>query len=104
MTIGIIDVDGHNQLKKWGSAFPNLVCMKIAGYHKRLGDAVEWAVPGKHYDRIYASKVFTFKPDIDWNKYIANEIFRGGGQGMILNPFSPTKLTERFPIIRFTPG
>lgn len=29
MTIGLIDVDGHN--------FPNLALMKLSGYHKRLG-------------------------------------------------------------------
>lgn len=78
MNIGIIDVDGHNELKKWGSAFPNLVCMKIAGWHKRQGDTVEWAQPHRHYDRIYGSKVFTFKPDIDWSVYEADEIIRGG--------------------------
>lgn len=78
MKVGIIDVDGHTQLKKWGSAFPNLVCMKIAAYHKQLGDDVEWAEPNKHYDRIYASKVFTFKPDIDWSQFSADEIIKGG--------------------------
>lgn len=78
MTIGIIDIDGHTQLKKWGSAFPNLVCMKISGYHKSQGDDVEWAQKNKHYDRIYASKVFTFKPDVDWSMYDADEIIKGG--------------------------
>ena len=34
MTVGMIDVDSHN--------FPNLALMKLAAYHKRRGDTVEW--------------------------------------------------------------
>lgn len=34
MTIGLIDVDGHN--------FPNLALMKISAWHKAKGDTVEW--------------------------------------------------------------
>lgn len=54
--IGLIDVDGGK--------FPNYALMKIAAYHKALGDAVEWADPmfGK-YDKVYKSKIFTFSPD-----------------------------------------
>ena len=45
MTIGLIDVDGGK--------FPNYALMKIAAYHKALGDTVEWADPmfGK-YDKV----------------------------------------------------
>ena len=50
MQIGILDVDSHN--------FPNLSLMKISAYHKSLGDDVEWWLPLKHYDIVYASKVF----------------------------------------------
>lgn len=34
MTIGLIDVDGHN--------FPNLALMKLSAWHKAQGDTVEW--------------------------------------------------------------
>lgn len=34
MTIGLIDVDGHN--------FPNLALMKLSAWHKARGDTVEW--------------------------------------------------------------
>ena len=69
MKIGLIDVDGHN--------FPNLALMKIAGYHKAKGDAVEWVNGFFQYDRIYKSKVFTFSPD-DTTLYQCNDIRKGG--------------------------
>ena len=50
MNIGLIDVDSHN--------FPNLCLMKLAAYHKALGDSVEWYDHAKHYDIVYQSKVF----------------------------------------------
>lgn len=71
MKIGLIDVDGHN--------FPNVALMKIASWHREQGDDVEWAMPMfTEYDRIYASKVFTFTPDFDNIIYRAKEIVRGG--------------------------
>ena len=50
MTIGLIDVDGHN--------FPNLALMKLSGYHKHLGDDVRWWNGFETYDVVYMSKVF----------------------------------------------
>lgn len=71
MTIGLIDVDGHN--------FPNLVLMKLSAWHKRQGDSVEMCFPLKYYDRVYASKIFTFTPDIDFEPLTPD--FRKGGTG-----------------------
>lgn len=69
--IGLIDVDGHN--------FPNFALMKISAWHKSLGDEVEWAMPMfGEYDRIYASKVFTFTKDINRLEYNTNEWMVGG--------------------------
>lgn len=71
MKVGLIDVDGHN--------FPNVALMKIADWHRKQGDDVEWAMPMfGEYDRIYASKVFTFTPDFDTIIYNTKEIVRGG--------------------------
>lgn len=71
MKIGLLDIDGHN--------FPNVALMKIADWHRLRGDYVEWAIPLLEYDRIYASKVFTFSPDIVGTKhYRAKEIICGG--------------------------
>ena len=56
MNIGLIDVDK--------TRFPNIALGKIAAYHKLKGDTVEWAdLMFGQYDRVYASKVFTFTPD-----------------------------------------
>ena len=67
MLIGLKDVDGHN--------FPNLALMKISAYHKAQGDDVRWFIPMEHYDRVYASKVFTFTPD---DPYLPPDTIKGG--------------------------
>ena len=67
MRIAIHSVDGMN--------YPNLALMKISAWHKKRGDSVEWFVPLKRYDRVYASKVFTFTPD---DPYLPSDAIRGG--------------------------
>lgn len=73
MNIGLIDVDGHG--------YPNFALMRLSAYHKLKGDTVEMAKGGlfaEHYDKIIASKIFTFSPDISDNDYRFGEIIRGG--------------------------
>lgn len=75
MKVGLIDVDGHN--------FPNFALMRISGYMKSIGHDTEWAEPinlfnRKHYERIYASKVFTFSKDFNRNDYSTSEYILGG--------------------------
>lgn len=78
MLIGLVDVDGHAKKKKWGgTVHPNIALGKIARYHRQLGDEVEWAVPLRHYDVVYMSKVFNFSTD-DLTAYDADRIVRGG--------------------------
>lgn len=48
--IGLIDVD---------SKIPNLALMKISTYYKSLGEKVEFVQPGKEYEKIFASAIFT---------------------------------------------
>lgn len=68
-SIGLIDVDRKG--------FPNLALMKLAAWHRSVGDAVEWASPlFGCYDRVYASKVFTFSRDFEG--YYGCEVVRGG--------------------------
>lgn len=76
MTIGIIDVDGHN--------FPNLALMKLAAYHKQQGDTVEWYQQDRHYDLVYQSKVFdeTYTPDIAFIPQADTVIKGGTGYGL----------------------
>lgn len=70
MKVGIVQVDGkHYQ----GTLFPNIALMKIAGYHEMRGDSVEWYLGNlwaDQYDKIYASKIFSFSdmPDLPMNK------------------------------------
>jgi hypothetical protein len=69
VTIGLLSVDGYK--------FPNLALMKLSAWHKSQGDHVELADMFGSYDRLYMSKIFTFKLD-DLMIYDAQEIIRGG--------------------------
>lgn len=70
--VGLLDIDGH-------SGFPNLALMKIARFFKDSGDNVEWAMPlFGDYDLLYASKVFTFSPEPNWNEYRYRILEKGG--------------------------
>lgn len=76
MTVGLIDVDGHN--------FPNLALMKLSAWHKAQGDTVEWWWGFGQYDRVYMSKVFdeTYTSD-EPEPLNAAEIIKGGtGYGL----------------------
>ena len=70
MKIGLWS-DSHN--------FPNLPIMKLSAYHKSIGDDAELYDHTKHYDLVYASKVFSFSPDIDSVYPVqADEVRKGG--------------------------
>lgn len=69
MTIGLIDVDGHN--------FPNLPIMKLSTWHKRQGHQVEMIMPFNQYDRVYIAKVFTDTPDF-MTAIRSKEVIKGG--------------------------
>lgn len=59
MNIGIIDADLIDKKKH---RFPNLVSMKLSGYHKELGDNVILLLDYDNilnFDKVYISKVFT---------------------------------------------
>ena len=71
MNVGLIDVDSYK-------GYPNFALMKISAYHKRKKDKVEWAQKGVHYDKVYASKIFTFTPDFDYSEIDSDLILKGG--------------------------
>lgn len=78
MKIGLLDIDCHAKVKKWGAkVYPNLALCKIAAYHKQRGDDVKWASPFEHYDILYRSKIFNFSAD-DIYTYSADKVVRGG--------------------------
>lgn len=75
MRIGLIDVDNWQKLE---GCYPNIAVMKLSSWHKAQGDIVEWYNPeGGDYDRVYASKVFSFSPEYP-HPIHAPEIIRGG--------------------------
>lgn len=61
--------------------FPSLPLMKLSAYHKALGDTVEHYFALNHYDLVYASKVFSFTPDIDDTCIVQADEIRKGGTG-----------------------
>ena len=56
--------------------FPNLALMKLSAYHKSIGNEVEWwQGPMFSYDKIYASKVFTWSKI---NNYLPKSTVKSG--------------------------
>lgn len=62
MKVGIVDADLLSRKKH---RFPNLACMKISAYYKKLGHSVSLLLPYdeiENYDKVFVSKVFTDTP------------------------------------------
>mgnify|MGYP006875909233 CR=1 FL=1 len=93
MNIGLIDVDGHN--------FPNFALMRASAYHKAKGDQVEWATPFNRYDKVLASKVFTFTPDFNYMTLQADIIEKGGPVMIFIRSFHLKYLVAHSWIIPF---
>ncbi len=74
-------------------SFPNYALMKIAAYHKSIGDKVEWWNPLKKYDIVYSSKVFDFTPE---NPYLPPETIKGGS-GYDIHSVLPPEIEEMYP-------
>jgi len=85
MKIGLYNVD---------SKIPNLALMKLSAFHKAQGNCVEWYSPLFHneYDKIYASKVFTFSD----NGYLKNDMIIGGS-GWNLKCKLPEEIEHIYP-------
>lgn len=97
MKIAVIDADliGRNKHR-----FPNLACMKISAYHKKLRDDVSLEISYdnlENYDKVYISKVFTDTPvpegitDLSWVEC--------GGTGFYFDkaPDLPYEIEHSFP-------
>lgn len=90
MRIALHDAEKEHMKQK---TFPNYALMKIAAYHKSIGDTVEWWNPLESYDRIYSSKVFDFTPE---NEYLPPDTIKGGtGYGMFGD--LPPEIDSMFP-------
>lgn len=92
MTIGLHDADKDKKSKN-RKVFPNYALMKIAAYHKSLGDTVEWWSKDKRFDRVYSSKVFGFTPE---NPDLPPDTVKGG-TGYSLFSELPPEIDEMFP-------
>lgn len=83
MKIGIVDVDSHN--------FPNFALMKISSYYRKMGCNVEFAdLRSGSYDEIWASKIFTFTPDI--TQVVNSNIVNKGGTGYDITKVLPNEI------------
>lgn len=92
MKIGLIDADNRHH---GPDDFPNLALMKLAAWHKKQGDSVEWYEPlwSGHMNRVYISKVFSFTPDYE-HFPDADEIIRGGS-GYCINLVDDKEVFDR---------
>ena len=104
MKIGIIDAD---LIGKRHHNFPNLACMKISSYHKKLGNETELILSydllnsnsffTKTFDKIYISKTFT---DTKVPENILKSPFvEYGGTGFFYDkaPNLPNEIEHSFP-------
>lgn len=87
MRVGIIDADLISRKKH---RFPNLACMKISAYHKKMGHDVSLLLSYdeiENYDKVFLSKVFTDTPvpegitELSWVEY--------GGTGFFYDKAPP---------------
>lgn len=92
MTIGLHDADKDKKSKN-RKIYPNYALMKIAAYHKSLGDTVVWWSKDKRFDRVYSSKVFGFTPE---NPDLPPDTVKGG-TGYSLFSELPPEIDEMFP-------
>jgi hypothetical protein len=96
--IGIIDADLISRKKH---RFPNLACMKLSGYNKKIGNStnliLKWDEDLTKYNKIYISKVFTdtIIPEEILNK--SNVEYGGTGFYYDKAPFLPAEIEHSFP-------
>lgn len=94
MKVGILQVDGK---------LPNLALMKITAYHERIGDTVSWydgALFSDNYDKIYASKIFSFSemPELPKDKSVI------GGTGIDFYNTLPSEIESEQPSYSLYPN
>lgn len=87
--IGLIDVD---------SKIPNLALMKISSYYKGLGEPVEFVQKNRHYEKIYASAIFTrSKPVCEQLKAHYGSCIEIGGTGYDVKSALPPEIESCKP-------
>lgn len=97
MKIAIIDADLIGRDKH---RFPNLVCMKLSGYYKELGDEVELKTDYEDlvaYDKVFISKVFTDTPIDEEILKLPNVEYGGTGFFYDKAPKLPDEVEHHMP-------
>lgn len=97
MKIAIIDADlvGNNKHR-----FPNLVCMKLSGYYKELGNDVSLKMDYEDlssYDKVFISKVFTATPIDESILELPNVEYGGTGFFYDKAPKLPSEIEHHMP-------
>ena len=97
MKIAIIDADlvGNNKHR-----FPNLVCMKLSGYYKELGNDVSLKMDYEDlssYDKVFISKVFTDTPIDESILELPNVEYGGTGFFYDKAPKLPSEIEHHMP-------
>lgn len=97
MRIAIIDADlvGNNKHR-----FPNLVCMKLSGYYKELGNNVSLKMDYEDlssYDKVFISKVFTDTPIDESILELPNVEYGGAGFFYDKAPKLPSEVEHHMP-------
>ncbi|MCD3321616.1 hypothetical protein G8V07_14415 [Clostridium botulinum D/C] len=97
MRIAIIDADLIGRKKH---RFPNLACMKMSGYYKKLGYNVELKIDYNNldqYDLVKISKVFTDTPIDKSILELKNVEYGGTGFFFDTAPNLPDKIEQHMP-------
>ena len=87
LRVAVIDADLIGRKKH---RFPNLACMKISGYYKELGYAVELKLNYNNlesFDKVFISKVFTDTPVPE--EVLAYDNVKFGGTGFYYDKAEP---------------
>lgn len=97
MKIAIIDADLISRDKH---RFPNLVCMKLSGYYKELGNEVGLKMNYEDlssYDKVFISKVFTDTPIDEYILKLSNVEYGGTGFFYDKAPGLPDEIEHHMP-------
>ena len=97
MRIAIIDADLLGRKKH---RFPNLVCMKLSGYHRERGDEVVLKLDYEGldaFDRVFLSKVFTDTKVPDGVLELPNLSYGGTGFFYDKAPPLPAEVEHHMP-------
>lgn len=88
MGIGLIQVDGK---------LPNLALMKISSFYKRFGEKVEFTEPGKKYEKVFASCLFSWNRDKALQLRECFPSIEIGGTGLDLSKSLPPEIEKCRP-------